>query len=48
MEVKPEYKLSEVDVVPKDWDIKALFEVAPLQRGFDLPSREIKNGTFHA
>ena len=46
MEVKPEYKLSEVDVVPKDWDIKALFEVAPLQRGFDLPSREIKNGTF--
>ena len=44
--MKHGYRHSEVGIIPKDWDIKTLFNVAPLQRGFDLPSREIKNGTF--
>ena len=46
MEVKPEYRHTEVGVVPKDWEVKTLFDVAPLQRGFDLPNRKIKEGPF--
>ncbi len=46
MEVRPGYKKTEVGVVPDDWEVKTISQVAPLQRGFDLPTREIKPGPF--
>jgi type I restriction enzyme S subunit len=32
--------------VPEGWGIKKLSEVAPLQRGFDLPTGKIKKGSY--
>jgi type I restriction enzyme S subunit len=29
-----------------EWDLKALAEVAPLQRGFDLPKGQLKQGNY--
>lgn len=46
MKIKPGYKQTEVGVIPKDWDVKPISQVAPLQRGFDLPTREITHGPF--
>ena len=46
MEMKPGYKRSEVSVMPSDWMVKPISQVAPLQRGFDLPTREIRPGPF--
>ncbi|BAO80998.1 restriction endonuclease S subunits [Serpentinimonas raichei] len=46
MEVRPGYKLTEVGVIPDDWVVAAISQVAPLQRGFDLPARSIKPGPF--
>ena len=46
MELKPGYKRSEVGVIPSDWMVKPISQVAPLQRGFDLPTREIRPGPF--
>ncbi|WP_443191605.1 restriction endonuclease subunit S [Pseudomonas indica] len=38
-EVRPGYKLTEVGVIPEDWESTNLGSVVQLQRGFDLPSR---------
>ena len=46
MELKPGYKRSEVGVIPGDWMVKPISQVAPLQRGFDLPTRKIRPGPF--
>jgi type I restriction enzyme, S subunit len=40
------YKQTELGLLPKDWEVKTIKDVAPLQRGFDLPSREIEKGIF--
>lgn len=32
--------------IPKGWEIKRIVDVAPLQRGFDLPTNKIVNGKF--
>ena len=44
--VKQGYKQTEVGVIPEDWDIKTLKKVAPLQRGFDLPYSQMKDGSY--
>ena len=44
--VKQGYTQSEVGVIPEDWDIKILKKVAPLQRGFDLPYSQMKDGSY--
>ena len=44
--VKPGYKQTEVGLIPEEWNIKPLKEVAPLQRGFDLPYSSIKEGRY--
>ncbi len=44
--VKPNYKLTEVEGIPENWDVKPLKKVAPLQRGFDLPHVQIKMGKY--
>ncbi|HJH31035.1 MAG TPA: restriction endonuclease subunit S [Methanosarcinaceae archaeon] len=40
------YKMSEVGVIPEDWDVKKIENIAPLQRGFDLPNNELENGEY--
>lgn len=46
MELKPGYKQTEVGVIPEDWGVKAISGIAPLQRGFDLPIRNISEGLY--
>lgn len=46
MEIISKDKHTKEETIPKDWDTKILFDVAPLQRGFDLPNRKIKKGPF--
>lgn len=46
MEVKKGYKQTDVGVIPEDWEVKTIFQVAPLQRGFDLPTSQVKHGPF--
>ncbi|MGV3344468.1 restriction endonuclease subunit S [Enterobacteriaceae bacterium LUAb1] len=40
------YKKSEVGDIPEDWDISTIGKIAPLQRGFDLPSSARKEGIY--
>lgn len=40
------YKQTEVGVIPEEWEIKKLMEIAPLQRGFDLPISNIRKGKY--
>jgi len=42
--VRPGYKLSEVGVIPEDWEVKPLGKIIRLQRGFDLPHRDRRPG----
>lgn len=45
-EVPEGYKKTKAGIMPKEWEEKKIKEVAPLQRGFDLPSYDIKNGKY--
>lgn len=40
------YKLTDVGVIPSDWEVKQLGNIAPLQRGFDLPTSQLKKGSY--
>ncbi|EOY5725458.1 restriction endonuclease subunit S [Enterobacter kobei] len=40
------YKKSELGDIPEDWDISTIGKIAPLQRGFDLPSSARKEGVY--
>jgi type I restriction enzyme S subunit len=42
--VKPAYKLTEVGVIPEDWEVKPLGRFVALQRGHDLTERERRRG----
>ena len=44
--VKKGYKQTEVGVIPEDWSVRALKDVAPLQRGYDLPYLQMKEGCY--
>ncbi len=46
MEVRLGYKKTDIGTIPKDWMVKPISQVAPLQRGFDLPTRDIVPGPF--
>lgn len=41
---RPAFKQTEMGLIPEDWDIKPIAQIAPFQRGFDLPNRELKPG----
>ena len=45
-EVPEGYKNTSVGIIPEDWEMKKVGEVAPLQRGYDLPQYEIKPGKY--
>ena len=38
------FKSSEVGLIPEEWEVKSIANVAPLQRGFDLPSSQLRKG----
>ena len=40
------FKDSPLGPIPQDWDVKRLGEIAPLQRGFDLPTKDLQDGPF--
>ena len=40
------YKNSPLGIIPNEWDVKRFDEIAPLQRGFDLPIDNIIKGDF--
>jgi type I restriction enzyme S subunit len=40
------YKPSELGEIPEDWDVREIGNFAPMQRGFDLPAEQRKNGKF--
>ena len=44
--VPPGYKQTEVGVIPEDWTVTTLENVAILQRGYDLPQRDRYRGTI--
>lgn len=44
--IKEGYKQTDVGIIPEGWKVEKLENVAPLQRGFDLPSRELKKGVY--
>ncbi|MGH8499877.1 MAG: restriction endonuclease subunit S, partial [Methylococcales bacterium] len=33
-------------VIPGDWEVKSIAQIAPLQRGFDLPTYRLKEGPY--
>jgi len=40
------YKQTEVGTIPNDWEVKKIKDIAPLQRGFDLPNSELIKGKY--
>jgi type I restriction enzyme S subunit len=40
------YKESMIGLIPEDWDALRLGDIAPLQRGFDLPTSQLKKGDY--
>jgi len=41
---RPAFKNSELGPIPADWEVKRLGGIAPLQRGFDLPTSALAHG----
>ncbi|MFD2520372.1 restriction endonuclease subunit S [Emticicia soli] len=46
MELSAGYKNTEVGIIPEDWEVKRISEISPLQRGFDLPNRDLQRGDY--
>ena len=40
------YKQTEVGVVPEDWNVQEIGQIAHLQRGFDLPTTKLQEGSY--
>lgn len=45
-EIKQGYKQTDIGVIPEDWEVKSILNIAPLQRGFDLPISNISIGIY--
>ena len=43
---KPGYEQTEIGVIPEDWNASKIRDTAPLQRGFDLPTSQLKKGDY--
>ena len=46
MDVKLGYKQTDVGIVPDDWEVTTIGDLAPLQRGFDLPTSQLEEGSY--
>lgn len=44
--IETKFKHTDIGLIPEDWEVKSFVEVAPLQRGFDLPKKELKRGKY--
>lgn len=44
--VKEGYKQTEIGIIPEIWDVQPLQNIAPLQRGFDLPYSKMQEGPY--
>lgn len=44
--LKTGYKMTEIGVIPEDWEVAKIKNFAPLQRGFDLPNSQLKEGKY--
>lgn len=40
------FKNTEVGIIPSDWEVKKIKDIAPLQRGFDLTNSQLRNGNY--
>jgi len=40
------YKQTEAGLIPEDWEVLKIKEFAPLQRGFDLPTSQLRKGGY--
>jgi type I restriction enzyme, S subunit len=40
------YKQTEIGMIPEDWKVLKLKDIAPLQRGFDLPTSLLQKGDY--
>lgn len=40
------YRKTNVGIIPDDWTVKKLRDIAPLQRGFDLPTQNLVPGQY--
>ncbi|OGT34156.1 MAG: hypothetical protein A2W28_06620, partial [Gammaproteobacteria bacterium RBG_16_51_14] len=38
------YKITDVELIPEGWEVRGIKDIAPLQRGFDLPTSKIRKG----
>jgi len=45
-QIPPWYKLTELWVIPVDWEVKRIWEIAPLQRWFDLTNSSLLNWSY--
>lgn len=43
---KKGFKQTELGLIPEDWEVNSVGEIAPLQRGFDLPINKIIKGKY--
>jgi len=41
-----QFKDSPLGKIPINWEVKTLGDIAPLQRGFDLPNSQLKQGNY--
>ncbi|WP_196767789.1 restriction endonuclease subunit S [Gallibacterium anatis] len=39
-------KQTELGEIPEDWEVRKIGDFSPLQRGFDLPNSQLKNGNY--
>ena len=46
MELREGYKKTEIGVIPEDWEVKRIIDISPLQRGFDLPNKNLQKGIY--
>jgi len=46
MEVREGYKNTEIGVIPENWEVKRIIDISPLQRGFDLPNKNLQKGIY--
>lgn len=44
--IETKFKHTEIGLIPNDWEVKSIKEATPLQRGFDLPKKDQKDGPY--
>ncbi|MFY4844769.1 restriction endonuclease subunit S [Aliarcobacter butzleri] len=45
-QIKQGYKQTKVGIIPEDWEVVKLGKIAPLQRGYDLPTDSVQEGIY--